>query len=94
MIEDDVRRVAADLSALKAVLTTGLARIEARLPPLLGDWMRVQELTGWSQSTIARRTKSGEIRSIGIGRKRLYDLSQFAPAGAEEIAALAAEARR
>lgn len=82
-LEDDVRALSAEVARLRVDLSAALARIESRLPPTIGDRSRVRELLSISDATLSRRIRDGSIRSLRVGGRRLFDLTQFqATAGA------------
>jgi len=93
-LEDEIRLLREEVTALRSQVTSALARIEGRLPPNLGDRSRLRELTGFSDATISRRVRDGQIRSVKVGGRRLFDLSQFEPIGADGLAKLVRGARR
>lgn len=80
-IEAQITALAAEVAALRSHNAAALARIESRLPPTLGDRAAVRGLLKISDATISRRIRDGGIRSIRVGGRRMFDLTQFEPDG-------------
>ena len=85
----------AETRALLRQVVERLDRIEAKLPPLAGDFNRWHEITGGSRATFNRRIADGSLKRIdgGKGKRALVDLSSLTPTSDAEVAKLAHEAR-
>jgi hypothetical protein len=96
MIETDLaklviiaERTEAEVKALRAEVN----RIRRADGPVLKRQFEVVRDYKYKESTLRLHIKQGLVRATKRGRVVLIDVSQFAPVGDDQIAALAAKAR-